>query len=100
MCYNDLTTSSNDFCPQIFFFVPLSLSLSLKAAKVLRFVGFAKVWCFSSGNAIGFCGGCVFIGCSGDVYCSGFGLGIGFCGGCGLGVLLMVLESTHEAPIS
>ena len=70
------------------------------SAKVLRFVGFAKVWCFSSGNAIGFCGGCVFIGCSGDVYCSGFGLGISFCGGCGLGVLLMVLESMYEALIS
>ena len=97
MCYNDLLLVAMIFALRYFF---LSLSLSLKAAKVLRFVGFAKVWCFSSGNAIGFCGGCVFIGCSGDVYCSGFGLGIGFCGGCGLGVLLMVLESTYEAPIS
>ena len=61
---------------------------------MLRFVGFSKVWCFSSGNAIGFCGGCVFIGCS------GCGLGIGFCGDCGLGVLLMVLGSMYEAPIS
>ena len=41
----------------------------------------------------------MFIGC-GEGYCSGCGLGIGFCGNCGLAVLLMVLGSMCEAPIS